>query len=419
MSAIRSTVQHVTLNTVWLLAGRVLTQGLSALTIILIARGLGAVGLGQYAFLTSIILLLNALTTFGTDTLIIREVARRSHDIQRWPAAATMIQLALSVVAIGFIMLVPGRPEQSILPLRLYSLALIPLAVSTVYSAILRGSERMDLYLIFNCTTAAMQLLGVLFVVTINGKLILVISALLGTQIIGAVVSALLVHSLNFHFDWRVDLTLIRHVATMGFPLVLLMGLGIVYQRIGIFALSTLANDAATGWFSAASRLIEGIKLFPYAVFGALFPILSRDGDTSQGVKSGQGIDGSYIMLIGFGLTAAILTTLFAPVLTPLLFGNDYQPTVLALQILVWSLIPYVVGAHTSLRLVAANRENTVLAAIGITVPIAIGLNIVLITWLNVIGAAWAAIASETIQTVLLLILARTGKPNDFSRSSR
>jgi O-antigen/teichoic acid export membrane protein len=122
MTALQSVMHRVSLNTVWLLASRVISQGLSAITVILLARILGADGLGQYAFVTSIIFIANALTTYGTDTLIIREVARDASAAPRWLTAALIVQLTLSLITIAVIWVISDS-----LILRLYSPALLPL----------------------------------------------------------------------------------------------------------------------------------------------------------------------------------------------------------------------------------------------------------------------------------------------------
>src|SRR4051812_43711994 len=134
MTALRSLTQRAARNSVWLFVGRVISQGLAALTIILIARTLGPVGLGQYSFITSAVFLLNTLTTFGTDTLIIREVARRREDVQDWIAAALIIQFTLSAIITALISLLWGsiQSSETIVALCLYSLVLFPLCVSTV-----------------------------------------------------------------------------------------------------------------------------------------------------------------------------------------------------------------------------------------------------------------------------------------------
>ena len=57
------------------LAARLGAQALGLLFTAVLARALGEAGLGQFAFISAVLLIGNAVTTFGLDTLLIREVA--------------------------------------------------------------------------------------------------------------------------------------------------------------------------------------------------------------------------------------------------------------------------------------------------------------------------------------------------------
>lgn len=396
MIALRSAMHRVSLNTMWLFASRVISQGLSAITVIVLARMLGAEGLGQYAFTTSIIFVANALTTYGTDTLIIREVARDIAAASRMASASLLIQLALSGLTILIIWLTFPPSD-----LRLYSFVLIPLSFSTVYSAILRGSERMDAYMQFVVAVAWAQLF---FAIAFSRYLLLVLLGFIFAQIYGAVIVGLFAHNSvpELRIRWRIDPLTLRHILIAGLPLVMLMVLSLLYQRMGIFMLSLLADDASTGQFSAAIRIIEAGKLLPAASLGALFPVLARREGSAV-----WRIDGTDARLFAYAVIVAVGLHVLAGWIIPTLFGSDYLPAVPVLQLLGWSLIPYVIAASISLRLVAAHRERVVLIAMCIVVPISLALFAMLVAHYGLHGAAVAMLISESLQASILLILAR------------
>jgi O-antigen/teichoic acid export membrane protein len=349
--------------------------------------------------------------------LIIREVARdpQSTVSLYWPVAALAIQIVLSLLLIVIIWLLP---EQQV-AMRLYSLALIPLAFSTVYSAVLRGHERMDLYLMFAVASAALQALVITLVLLKGGSLPVMMASLVGSHILAAVLVANCVHLFlpDFKIVWRVDRTLVHQMLISGVPLVLLMGLSLIYQRAGILALSWIGNDAMMGQFSAATRLVEALKIIPAAVLGAMFPALARDIKTTQ-TNRGESEAASFhlfapfamqhsLWLIAFALFSAIGLCLLADPIIRVLFGSAYAPAAPLLRLMGWSLIPYVVGAVLSLQLVAAHYERDVLIAVAMTLPVALVLYTILITEHGLIGASEAAIISESLQAALLLILVR------------
>jgi O-antigen/teichoic acid export membrane protein len=236
----------------------------------MLARYLGADGLGRYAFVTSVVFLANTLTTFGTDTLLIRKVSRARSGASPWPAAALILQLGLSGLLIALLILVagslPGASRESAAALGLYSLALIPLSFSTVFSAVLRGHERMDLYIAFTLVTSAIQALGGLLVLSLGGELPAIVVLLIAAHAAGAFAAAIAVRTLrpDFRLAWRTagagkGLLVEGHPPRPDSSLIL-------YQRLGLFTLILLRSSAG---FFAARRLIDA-RIVPCSL-GGLF----------------------------------------------------------------------------------------------------------------------------------------------------
>src|SRR5512143_465115 len=69
-------------NALWMVISRLGTQALTVVFTVFLARRLGVDGFGRYAFITTLIFIANAVTTFGTDMLLIREIAA-SNDLSR------------------------------------------------------------------------------------------------------------------------------------------------------------------------------------------------------------------------------------------------------------------------------------------------------------------------------------------------
>ena len=161
-------------NATWLAVGRVGSQVFSVVLTVVVARGLGTAGFGRYAFVVAVVLIGNVVTTFGTDSLLIREIAGGGTATSRRLTTAVALQLVLSaavvvVVALGSGFLL-GRAD-TLSALRIYSLSLFPLAFYSVFSAALRAWERMDLYAWLGIGTAALQASVAVVVVQVDGTL--------------------------------------------------------------------------------------------------------------------------------------------------------------------------------------------------------------------------------------------------------
>jgi O-antigen/teichoic acid export membrane protein len=399
-------------NTLWLVFSRFGTQALAVLFTIVVARRLGSAGFGEYAFIAAVIFLGNALTTFGTDMLLIREIAARA-DLSRLPAAL-VIQLGLSAIFIIAVLLVaPVLPNQSpavMTGLEIYSFALLPLAFFSVFTTALRGKQCMDAYTLL---TLAVNLLPAaaawLFLHTASSVVTLALILLL-VQVAGAVIAGWIctVQIPGFWQSWRFSLPESVALLKMAAPIALIALIGILYQKISIAMLSTLDGPAVTGWFSAALRVLEASKTVHLAAFTALYPAMAQSAGAG-GVSLNGGVPwrGSFrlswkFLVLGAGLISTALFFLAAP-LTALLYGNDFAPAVAALRLLAWVLIPFTINTFYSLFNLANHKEKLVMRVQLAGLVALVVLNAWWIPRWGLNGACLAAILAESAQAALYL----------------
>jgi len=433
--------KRILANSSWLLLARISTQVLAIVFTILVARKLGETGLGQYSFIATMLFIGNVVTSFGMDTLLIRELARAPQDPAEFVPAALWLQLGLSALFIALVFItagsLPGSTPETTAALKLYSFSLIPLAFTTVFSAILRAYERMDLYLLLSLVASGCQTVFALVILLPGGGLVALTWGLLIAQVLSALVSGWLClrYIPALAFRWQARLAAIKAVAAQGAPLALLSGLAVIYQRLGILMLTLLTTYAVVGWFSAASRIVDGFKILNYAFFGAIFPVLARQ--TAAGsVLVGRVLDSgsrpapaeifptpvqqpsstlsppfyrlSALLLGAYSGIIAVGMTFFAQPFVRLLYGPNYEPTVQALQILIWSLVPYAYTSKVSVDLVTSSRERLVLFAVIASLVFATILSLFIIPAYGLNGACWAVVAGEGFQALVLGLLAHS-----------
>jgi PST family polysaccharide transporter len=387
-----------------MLAARIGAQGLALLFTVVIARRLGSAGFGEYAFMAACIFIGNAVSTFGTDMLLIREIAAQA-DFSRLPAAL-IIQLVLSA---GFAALVwlgaPALPNQgqALVPaLRIFSLALFPLSFFSIFTAALRGNQSIGSYALLNLAVPLLQLSAAWWV---DGVVSLAVLLLI-VQGIAALLAGIVCtrQVAGFWRGWRFSIAEFRSVAVGSAPLGLLSLLGMMYQKLGLTLLSVLGGPAPAGWLSAAQRPVEASKTGHYAVFTALYPGMARSWADPEG-KAGwaETIRYSWKLLVAAACLAALALFLFAGPLVRLVYGAGFEPAIPALRILAWTLVPYTVNSFLTLSLVAARKESPV--GWILTVSLA-GLVLMSLWWIPLMGAegaAWAILAADCLQAVILM----------------
>ncbi|MBK8822987.1 MAG: oligosaccharide flippase family protein [Anaerolineales bacterium] len=131
---------------------------MAVLSNILLARYLGQEGFGEYAFISSILLIGNAFSTFGMDMILIRSLASDEKSFNL--ADGLLLQLLLSlfyVIGVFTTELFVSVP----LSLKIYIFALFPLAFFTISNIDLRARQEMKCFHFFNLWLL-LQLLAVL-----------------------------------------------------------------------------------------------------------------------------------------------------------------------------------------------------------------------------------------------------------------
>jgi O-antigen/teichoic acid export membrane protein len=405
--------RRVRLNSIWLLLARLITQAALVISMVLIARTLGVVVFGQYAFVAALIVLGNVATTFGTDTLLIREVARDRRDSAGRAGAALWLQLALSLSWLIVVVIVtPSMIDQSaevIQAVKVYSLSLIPLAFFTVYAAVLRAYERMDLYLLLSAGVAIMQLIGVWWVLQSNRSLLSLVMMFNGVQLVAAIFAGVVCRRRlpTVHFQWTIDRRQLFHIVRLAWPFALLGALAVIYQRLGVLMLSALGTAADTGWYAAASRIIEPVKILHFAVLGALLPALahltSSTTDPQQAQLAARVFQRSLRFLLAISVLVVLFVMAFAEPMVTLLFGVAYTPSAALIKILAVSLIPYTISAAWSVRLVAQGQERRVMWTLALSLAVAFSLNRWLIPVYGSSAAALTVVISESVFAAALL----------------
>jgi PST family polysaccharide transporter len=391
-------------DSLWLLIARIGAQGAMVVVTYILARRMGAPGFGEYAFLAAVIVVGNVLTTFGSDMVLIREIAAKDNfsDVP----AALLLQLMLSFVFVGCVYLfapsIPSQTTESILALKIYSIALIPLAFFTVFTSVLRGVQRIKSYALLNLGVAIIQVSAMLIFVQRETSIMDLAYVLLGVQILGTLLAGLLcVPLFSFLRDWHFSLERIFPLFIVCLPVAVIAILGILYQKTGLAMLSLLGTSTMVGIFSASARVIEAARLGHVAVFTMLYPVmanLDHGGAFRKTLKFSWGI-----LLVVSIIGSALIFLLSKPIID-IFYGDEYQSSILVLKILAFTLIPYTANSFLSLAYLATRKEKVVLRVFAVSLLLLLILNFWFIPVSGEAGAGWAILITESLQMVMFLL---------------
>lgn len=391
-------------NSAWLFLARLWTQAGMAVFIILAARQLGGSGFGEYSFMAALVVIGNMLSSFGTDMHLIREIAAAGGARQL--PAALFLQASLSVLFVTGVFLVTPHLSflslQGATALRIYSLALFPLAFYSVFTTALRGEHQMGAYAaLYGLVTFLHLIAGGIFYFA-GFDLVGLAILLLSVQVIASLLAGILcsVRVPDFWVGWRFSYRDLRVLVNASAPLALLSGLAILYQRLSPALLPFLSGVLAAGFFSTAARVVEVAKVGHLAVFTAIYPVMAQRRSKQENWF--QSYRAEWLALSGVAALACLVLFLMAGPLIAWLFGAEFEPSIPVLKILVWTLLPYTVNNFLSLAFLANGDETAVLGALSAGL---LALAFLTAWWgpaWGPQGAAWAVLYAESLQAIIL-----------------
>ncbi|HLD93862.1 MAG TPA: oligosaccharide flippase family protein [Anaerolineales bacterium] len=405
-------------NALWLLLGRIANHLILILVTILIARGMGDVVLGQYAFVTSLLFLFNGISTLGTDTLLVREIAARNNFSVFWPSLTIQLGISLLIIILvyWFGPLFQSQSADGALALKIYTWSLFPLAIFTVVGAALRGKEEMGTYSLISTSYALLQLIAVAFLVSRNAGIVGMVAVLLGMNLLGAIVAvvAAMTRLPSLRAFWEIRSLSIPRVLRAGAAIALFGILATAYQRTSLYFVGFLQDAASTGSFAAAARIVEAPKFIHVAVLSALLPSMSATfSKPNMATADNRAVRTYRISLIGlilFSTVSSMLIYGFADPLIRMLFGYQFTPAVLPLKIIAWALVPFAVSQYFAVRLLAEKREKQVIMALAIGIAALSLLCFFSIPMFGITGASWSALIAEIILAITVVGFAFASK---------
>jgi O-antigen/teichoic acid export membrane protein len=392
-------------DTALLVASRVAAQLAAVGLTVLLAGRLGLVGFGEFAFVSALVFVANVVTTFGTDMVLIRDVAGLGRMDRCAPAFALQIALSLAVITVIWLataVLPPGHGE-IVLSLRIMSLSLLPSALFSVCTAALRGRGALRAYAAITVGAAATPLLAVAVLAAPGVSVVRAVTLLLVAQgVIAAVAWATSAARVpDAPVISRTSAAEVMALARASASIGVLGLLGVAYQRCGALAVAIAAGPAATGWFAGASRVVEASKTGHVALFTAVYPAMAEAH--ADGRSNRLALRWSWRMSVAAGALVSATLLLAGPWLIDRLYGAAFASAKPGLAILALTIVPSTVATYQSLALLAADRARDTLRVLASSLAILLVSTVLLVPTVGWIGACWAALIADSANAALML----------------
>jgi O-antigen/teichoic acid export membrane protein len=382
----------LTKNIAFSTLSRVASQILAVLSNFILARALGVAGFGEYAFLSAIILIGNALSTFGTDMVLIRKISAEKDYSNISTSLA--IQLFISSIFIFCVFIFSSST-----PLRIYIFSLIPLSFFTIATIALRGSQKINLFSILHFIFSFLQFICACLVYLFDRNTSQLALFLLISHILSAFVGSLFCFNKipNFIIFSKPSFEKIIHLIKISFPLALIGSLRLIYEKMAVTFFPFLTNLFFAGLFSASMRVTDAIKLGYISALTPIYPEMARD-------KKFLSLQTGLRLLLLSSIFLSLIIFLLAKYLITFLFGTEFESATIALQIMAWMIPFYVVVSYYSLGFLAIELEKPVLISLVASLLLLLTMLIVLTQAYGLVGGAVAVLSAEVLQASLLFI---------------
>jgi O-antigen/teichoic acid export membrane protein len=401
-----NTVQIIAKNTGSLILMNIITLFLMMLFNITIARFLGDNVLGIYSFAIALTSLLSIIIDQGFNQLSIKNMSRNKNIIAKYIVNIIIIKTIFSILYICLIIFIlhyynyPAVTKNIVYILTIYS---IFVSFSKTFESIFRVIQKMEYISFFSIIERFIIVFMGIYLIYLDLSLINIISIF----IVGGSIKLFLnikytkeyylfnIKEFNIHYS--------KNLIINGLPIALFSIFMIVNYRVDTIMLSIITTNSTVGWYNAAYNLIFGLSFIATSLIGSLFPILSKKSIISKkSIKIIYKKGMKYLLIIS--LPIAFGTTILANDIIYIIYGNEFNNSIVILQILIWSIIPMFLYNLLGSIIMSLDEEKKAVYFWGICALINVILNVILIPMYTYIGASLTTIISELLLFLLFYL---------------
>lgn len=293
----------------------------------LLARVLGPEGRGELSAILTILVLAPLVLDFGLGDFVARERARGTSP---GTVLGTAMPLALGLSLVGVMLAVPvadlvgqDRPVVELF-VRISLLGTPLLVFGWMLIAFARGAQRWPIlyrWRLINAVGGAVLIVGLALL-----GLLTVQSAVLATMLTSLVALAASLPVLQATGRWHLDRALVRPALAFGARSWLVMVSTAANYRLDQAVMAAVVPSEELGHYAVAVSLTAIAFGFVGAVNTALLPRVAQEG-----ARAVPRIVRVSMLVLGGSLGMLAVS---APVMVPLVFGDDFQPAVVLVAIL-------------------------------------------------------------------------------------
>lgn len=390
-----NSLQRLLSNTMLAFVSNTIAKFSASLLFIFVGRQIGPDAAGVFNLGITYYTILMALSTWGLEELLVREVAPRRAQSALYTLNYTAIRLMISVGLYAGLLLflqfnLPYTAETGRV-LLIMSLAIFPEAVYSLLQALFVAYEELAVPTLSAMVNSVVRLGAGLYLLNSTQSVEAVAWVLPLSTAVSLLVFPLALVRLYRRYpqDVRARLSAAFSRRQLAFVpgFVLISVFTTLNFQIDTLLISFLMSEADIGFYGASQTILAGFLMIPAAIRTALYPLMARYKVDDE-AKLAQLYRKSLQYLTIASLPVSVAVTFVAGPIIFLVFGEAFAPAVPALQWSVWALVFAVLTVPSARLMLVYNRQTQAGWLRGLGMLASVGLNLLLIPPFGIVGAA-------------------------------
>jgi O-antigen/teichoic acid export membrane protein len=392
-----SGIRTIAKNTSVLFLSQIISYILVLFYTIYTARYLGASGFGLISFALALGAILSIFTELGLNTLIVREVSRDKKLANKYIGNTLVLKILLSIITLTLMFLVVSllkyNPETATIVYYI-TISFVVGAFTNIFYSIFQAYEEMEYQSIGTIINSIIMFTGVILIIKYQLSITNFAMVYLISSIICLVFGFIICIWKFILPKIEIDTGLWKFLIVEAIPLTLASIFLLIAFKVDTVLLLIINGDEAVGYYNAAYGLMTALMFLPSVYVLAIFPLLSQLHVSSKDLLK-RSYEKSFKYLIILGLPIAVGTTLIAGPIILLIYKSAFTPSIIALQILIWSIpiifVNYIIGTAIN----SINKQRQMVKSTFIVMAMNIILNLLLLPKYGYIAASVITVLTE------------------------
>jgi O-antigen/teichoic acid export membrane protein len=365
-----------------LMGSQLVTWALTLLLTVFQPRYLGAAGVGELSVAIALWAIVGVLIAFGTDTLLIKEVARQPEQASNLLGTSLVMRTLFYLVGWSVVGLYLAWQQASMVTITTVGIIGLAQLLWTYIGACTSVMQGLEVMKYSSIAEIAGKFVNTILVI---GLLLLgygLVAVALTTGTAALIQLILLVRflrtrvPLRLHFNPQHALAMARSGAPY-----LLSGLMLtIYSKVDRLIIAAIVDGTTVGWYSAAMTLFGTLMFVPTVMITALFPALSRS-HTNDPSSLPRLVRKSFDFMLLVSVPVGFGLMIVSNQLVLLLFGSEFGPSGPVLGVLGAVLVCTYLTTLLGRFLTSTDKQNSWTVVMLVATIATIPLDLVFVPW--------------------------------------